>query len=402
MESPPDKGDLGGWVFRQRDLARVSCTVSEAVLPTLNAKVSMSISSIIPCVFSDITNKNPARAKLSMSKYLNSVTAVRLLAALMIALIGLFLFNNYLVYWRDWSEFSALLDNPGLLASPATVSWQNWTQLFGYAAILVAVVSLVQISSDRSLRDDADMYARLAAYIVRAAYWAVLLIGLCDMLISFLRVEGLLEAVVGKQLTKQLGIPTFRGVYVHYPLLLVSLVIAWFARSLGFIWLTIAVVMAEFQVVVSRFVFSYEQVFMGDLIRFWYAALFLFASAYTLSQEGHVRVDVLYASFSKRGKALSNILGSLLLGLPLCWTIMLMGMSNKAASINSPLLGFEISQSGYGMYVKYLMAGFLLIFAVSMAIQFVSLVLENTANLRADSARPARANATINAPNQTA
>ena len=28
--SPPDKGDLGGWVFRQRDLARVSCTVSQA------------------------------------------------------------------------------------------------------------------------------------------------------------------------------------------------------------------------------------------------------------------------------------------------------------------------------------------------------------------------------------
>ena len=27
---PPDKGDLGGWVFRQRDLARVSCTVSQA------------------------------------------------------------------------------------------------------------------------------------------------------------------------------------------------------------------------------------------------------------------------------------------------------------------------------------------------------------------------------------
>ena len=28
MASPPDKGDLGGWVFRQRNLARVSCTVS--------------------------------------------------------------------------------------------------------------------------------------------------------------------------------------------------------------------------------------------------------------------------------------------------------------------------------------------------------------------------------------
>ena len=30
---------------------------------------------------------------------------------------------------------------------------------------------------------------------------------------------------------------------------------------------------------------------MGDLVRFWYAALF-FASAYTLKEDGHVRVDV--------------------------------------------------------------------------------------------------------------
>ena len=34
------------------------------------------------------------------------------------------------------------------------------------------------------------------------------------------------------------------------------------------------------------------------------------------------------------------------------------GQSNL---INAPLLSFEVSQSGYGMYVKYLMAGFLLV-----------------------------------------
>ena len=39
---------------------------------------------------------------------------------------------------------------------------------------------------------------------------------------------------------------------------------------------------------------------MGDLVRYWYAALFLFASAYTLYQNGHVRVDVFYASMSTK------------------------------------------------------------------------------------------------------
>ena len=172
------------------------------------------------------------------------------------------------------------------------------------------------------------------------------------------------------------------GVYVHVPLLLLSLVIAWFAKSLGFIWLALLIVIAEFQIVISRFVYSYEQAFMGDLVRFWYAALFLFAAAYTLVHEGHVRVDVFYARFSERKKAWANAIGSLALGLPLCWTILSTGMWQKGSSINSPLLSFEISQSGFGMYVKYLMAGFLVVFAVSMTIQFMSYFLSSVATLR--------------------
>ena len=66
---------------------------------------------------------------------------------------------------------------------------------------------------------------------------------------------------------------------------MLSCVIAVFNRSLGFIWLTLLVVLAEFQIVISRFVFSYEQPFMGDLVRFWYAALFLFAPVASLEQE---------------------------------------------------------------------------------------------------------------------
>ncbi len=49
--------------------------------------------------------------------------------------------------------------------------------------------------------------------------------------------------------------------------------------------------------------------------------------------------------------------------------------------MNSPLVSFEISQSGYGLFVKYLMAGYLVIFAVSMMIQFCSYLLQNLAVL---------------------
>ena len=197
--------------------------------------------------------------------------------------------------------------------------------------------------------------------------------------------------MTGEALALDLGRPTFRGTRVHLPLIGAGLLIALFQRGVGVIWLTLLVVLAELLIVICRFVFSYEQVFMGDLVRFWYAALFLFASAYTLLHDAHVRVDVFYAQFSRRAKALTTSLGVLLLGWPVCWTIILQGTANRGASINGPLLGFEIAQSGFGMYVKYLMAGFLLVFAVSMALQFAGLLLNSLADIdeRTPPAEPA-------------
>ena len=52
--------------------------------------------------------------------------------------------------------------------------------------------------------------------------------------------------------------------------------------------------------------------------------------------------------------------------------------------MNSPLLSFEVSQQGYGMYVKYLMVGFLVTFAVTMLIQFKRQFLESVAELRGE------------------
>ncbi|MEO1141918.1 MAG: TRAP transporter small permease subunit, partial [Pseudomonadota bacterium] len=153
-------------------------------------------------------------------------------------------------------------------------------------------------------------------------------------------------------------------------------------RTLGFTWLTILIVAAELLIVITRFIFSYEQAFMADLVRFWYGALFLFASAYTLLEEGHVRVDVFYAGFKDKTKGLVNAVGSIFLGISVCWTILIIGMGSKTSIINSPVARFEVTQSGFGMYVKYMMAGFLGVFAISMMIQFVSYLLDAVADYR--------------------
>jgi TRAP-type mannitol/chloroaromatic compound transport system permease small subunit len=321
--------------------------------------------------------------------------AFRFFALSIIAICVGFLINNYLTFWRDWPGIGNLFSHLQWFGADALrkplaegVPLLGWLQILLYIVLIGIVAVHVGRTSKRGLRADAEHLSGLAAFIIRAAFWSVLLIGVIDTVISFLRVEGFLALFVGEKLTTELGLSQFRGAFVHYPLILISLVIAYFTRTLGFTWLALLVVIAELQIVIARFIFSYEQAFMGDLVRFWYAALFLFASAYTLTEEGHVRVDVLYAGFGKRGKAWSNTLGSLFLGIPLCWIILSMGMAGRATVINSPLLSFETSQSGFGLYVKYLMAGFLAVFAVSMMVQFTSYFLSSVADLRGEPGEP--------------
>ena len=259
---------------------------------------------------------------------------------------------------------------------------QSGLQMVVYVALLMLTSIYLKYTSSQSLRLDAQSLSRFNRWLIRCAFWAVLLIGFADAVLSFIRVEGYLADLFGETLAKQLSRSSFRGAWVHMPLLLLGVMIASVTRGLGFIWLTVLVVVAELLIVFSRFVLSYEQAFMGDLVRFWYAALFLFASAYTLQQEGHVRIDLFYAGMTKRKQGRVNALGSILLGMSLCWTIILIGMWGNASIIISPLLVFETSQTGSAMYTKYLMAGFLAVYAIAMMIQFVSALFDAVADMQ--------------------
>lgn len=305
--------------------------------------------------------------------------AFRFLAWSCIATLFAYLLNVYLSFWHDWPGAASVFGNR------ATVL--GWLQVLLYTAGIAASAVFVATTTRRSLRRDYAAMTAIATYIVKAAFWIVLFVGIADAVISFLRVEDLLPGLFGHELAMDLGINQFRAPYVHGPLIVAALVLAATTRSLGFPWLALLVVVAELQIVISRFVFSYEQAFMGDLVRMWYAGLFLFASAYTLIEEGHVRVDVLYSGFDQRTRGLVNAVGSVVLGLPFCWTIILLGMGKSTSIITNPLLTLEVTQSGFGMYVKYLMAGFLAVFAVSMAIQFSGYFLEGVADYRGDAGK---------------
>ena len=314
---------------------------------------------------------------------------IRIFSYSILALTLVFLINNVLTVWFDWPGVKKLFSHYQLfgfkkLNKPLEGLAINlsYLQLIFYFISFVAVIFFVFKSLKQSLQKDSEILTNITAYIVRSSFWAVLIVGVADFLISFMVVEKLVEPIFGEQLKINLVIPAFRITYIHFPLILISFVIGYFTRSVGFIWLAVLVVGSEFLIVISRFIFQYEQAFQGDLVRFWYAALYLFASAYALIHEGHVRVDVLYTGFSERKKAWTNAIGSLILGIPLCLIVIFLGMGGKASIINGPVISFEITQQGSnGLYLLYLMAVYLAVFAVSMLTQFTSYFMSSSYKL---------------------
>ncbi len=320
--------------------------------------------------------------------------ALRILALAVSYLGFVYLANAYLVFWLEWPGVVALLGEAGLLGFPAPKEPVGdstalaFLQIALYPTTVVAIVAYVLRTRHRTLHADAQRLSGIGAFIARAAFWTVLLVGLADAVVSFLRVEGLLVDVVGKSLAQDLGRSAFRAQVMHLPLMAVAIAISLFTRSVGFTWLALLVVVAELQIVILRFLYSYEQAFMADLVRFWYAALFLFASAYTLLHEGHVRVDVLYSGFSPRRRAWVNAIGAAIMGAPMCWIVMTMGLANKFSIVSGPLLSFEVTQAGFGLYVKYMLAGYLLVFAITMLLEFMAAFLSNAGVLLEERGAP--------------
>ena len=293
---------------------------------------------------------------------------------IMLAVLAAFMINNVLTVSFGFPGVTTVMGDGGGLA---------FVQVGVYVACIALAVFYVISTPTMALRWDARRISDFNAYLIRACFWAVLFVGVVDATIAFMRTEGLLGAFFADDMVKKFGLSRFVGANIHVPLIVLGFLVAIRSRTLGFTWLALMIVVAELLIVVSRFVFSYEQALMGDLVRYWYAALFLFASAYTLLDEGHVRVDVFYAGFRNEKKGKVNAIGSIFLGMTTSWVIIWFGFNGKTAIINSPVANFEVTQTGgVGMFIKYQMAPFLGIFAITMLIQFVSYLMEAVADMR--------------------
>ena len=68
-------------------------------------------------------------------------------------------------------------------------------------------------------------------------------------------------------------------------------------------WLLPVMIAMLFLVVLLRYVFNIGWIGLQESVLWLHAAAFLFTAAWTLADDAHVRVDVFYHRFSRRGQA---------------------------------------------------------------------------------------------------
>ena len=78
-------------------------------------------------------------------------------------------------------------------------------------------------------------------------------------------------------------------------------------------WLSLAMVMLMFFIVVLRYLFQAGSIALQESIMYLNALIFTLGAAYTLKEQGHVRVDIFYNRCSPRLRALVDLLGAVFL-----------------------------------------------------------------------------------------
>jgi TRAP-type mannitol/chloroaromatic compound transport system permease small subunit len=136
-------------------------------------------------------------------------------------------------------------------------------------------------------------------------------------------------------------------------------------------WLSLFIVLMQFAVVLARYAFATGSIWLSESIIYAHAAMFMLAAAWTLQQDGHVRVDVLYSKASARQKALVDLLGSMLLLLPVMGVIAYFALPYVARSWSL----LERSREASGLPFVYLLKTLIPLFALLMGVQGLSQAL---------------------------
>lgn len=134
-------------------------------------------------------------------------------------------------------------------------------------------------------------------------------------------------------------------------------------------WLTLAMVIITFVVVVLRYVFSIGFVWMQESYVWLHGVVFMVGAGYTLLHDGHVRVDIFYRPRSMRYKAWVDLFGCTVLLLPV---LVLVWIETWPYVLDSWARHEESREAG-GLPGLFLLKTVILVFCATLGLQGLSL-----------------------------
>lgn len=143
-------------------------------------------------------------------------------------------------------------------------------------------------------------------------------------------------------------------------------------------WLTLALGLTGFLVVVLRYAFDSGWIWMQESLTWMHALVFMLGAGYTLKHDEHVRVDVFYRGFSRRARAMVDLAGTMLFLLPLCGYLVYESLPYVLSSWRVA----ERSREAGGLPALYLLKSVIPLMAVLLAIQGVALAMRCVSQLR--------------------
>jgi TRAP-type mannitol/chloroaromatic compound transport system permease small subunit len=130
-------------------------------------------------------------------------------------------------------------------------------------------------------------------------------------------------------------------------------------------------------VVTARYLFNFGSIGLQESVMYMHGAVFMLGIAFTLKEQGHVRVDVLYERFPPRVKVCIDIVGHLLLLIP--FSIFILWTSLEYVSFSWSLR--ESSGQPGGLPAVYLIKGLIPAMAVLLLLQGISEILKGFLSL---------------------
>jgi len=138
-------------------------------------------------------------------------------------------------------------------------------------------------------------------------------------------------------------------------------------------WLVILMVLISFSVAILRYVFDMGWIALQESITYLHALVFMLGIPYTLNRNRHVRVDIFNRRFNARTRAWVDLLGTLVLLLPVFITLFWLSLTY----VTNSWLVLESSPEAGGLPLVFLLKGLLLLMPLLMILQGIAWLLRN-------------------------